>query len=171
MRLLLSALLAASVSFTAFTPAQACISACGGGGGSSSSSSGGSSTSSSSDESSNTDQYTGQDTSAIGAFIDAEKLSPNDVLVAVTFDGRTIQISQSLHAAASEHRDTVFQAEYDRISDPALYEDTEDFEYLDGSLGELFYVAPIIGLYHFFANMESNKVADAAFQEYIEENL
>lgn len=38
MRLLVSALLAASVSFAAFAPAQACYSACGGGGGGSSTS-------------------------------------------------------------------------------------------------------------------------------------
>jgi len=80
MRLLVSALLAASVSFAAFAPAQACISACGGGGGGSSTSTsststgGGSSSSGDSGDSSgsNIDGYTGQSTSAIDVFLESQ---------------------------------------------------------------------------------------------------
>lgn len=88
MRLLVSALLAASVSLSAFAPAQACISACsgGGGGGSSTSTGGGSSSSGDSGDagSSKIDGYTGNDTSAMGAFLDSLKFDATSSHVTLT---------------------------------------------------------------------------------------
>lgn len=92
MRLLVSALLAASVSFAAFAPAQACISACSGGGGGSSTSTPTSSstgTSSSPSESGDSGNHgvPGAGDSAIDVFVEVQRrplLNVNDP--SVTFE-------------------------------------------------------------------------------------
>jgi hypothetical protein len=137
MRLLVSAFLAASVSFTAFAPAQACISACssGGGGGSSASSTSSAGGSSESSES-NIDASTGLDTSATAVYLDSLRFDASDPLVTLNEALAKLRELREAEAdwVAAQEASINRMANPDGITTEAQWYDLVDllFGFLDG---------------------------------------